>query len=157
MKTKKSRNADYKLLEKTQDFEVITQEKLWKNHESTCGNITSVLKINPKTKKYESPGAIYNLVSAPFLLARLCALFKNLDISANGQEAYKTTWNTALKHKKTGHVITFYDWKGAASYGSNNEALDDKEFIKDATKLIKALCNDRCPHPYDGCVVGEVA
>lgn len=137
-----SRNADYKLLLIAEKFEPIGHENII----GTCANFK------------ESVGDIYEQVSAPYALARLCALFKGLKIETGGQEFYKTTWETVLKHKKSGNIITFYDYKGSISYGSNISSVDkDNKFIEDVKKLLSVLSNDRCPHPYDGCVVGEVA
>lgn len=128
---------------------------------STCGNIV-YNGINPSDHK-SADGLfkdkyLFDVVSAPMLLARLVAAFEYLKIECHGQEAYKVTWETALVHPKSGHVVTFYDWKGAASIGSDVYGDNaPKEFIKDVKALLLALADEQFPHPYDGIKVGEVA
>lgn len=95
-------------------------------------------------------------VAAPYVLARLCAMFEGLHIAVGGQSFYKTTWQVALRHKESGLLLTLYDYKGAFSYGGPVGLLTE-EYKRDAKALIAALSNDRFPHPYDGCVVGEIA
>lgn len=150
LRPKKSRNADYKLLEIASKFKNAELERI----NGTCANIKQ--DIEPHPIPYEKTfGAT---VSAPYVLARLCAMFPGLRIEVDGQPGYKTTWNVILKHIETNHVLTFYDFKGAISYGSDVCGVTaSKTFIQDVKTLIKALRNNRFPHPYDGCVVGEVA
>lgn len=158
-KISKRRNNNVKLLEIMNEFESI------ESNGGTSGNIQRVFDgtFNLDTGKNEGSifkggKAFYECVSAPYLLAKLVASYPGLKIRVEGQEGYKITWHVALKHKESGHVITFYDWKGSASYGSD---LRDKEipkkFKSDVAKLLKALADNRFPHPYDGCVIGEVA
>lgn len=146
----KRRNADYSLLEACKAFEPASPECI----NGTSGNIS--FELFPY-KSIETYKAFYDYISAPMLLARLCAGFTGLQLSVGGQENYKTTWDVALKHKKSGLIVTFYDYKGAPSIGSNYDASKNKVFLKDVKALVKALTNERFPHPYDGCVVGEVA
>lgn len=156
LKVKKSRNANYKLLEIVSKFKPVGDDRM----EGTCANIREQIEPWGSTKEMirDYDKTLCGGTSAPYLLARLCALFEGLKLNVGGQEFYKTTWETILEHKKTGHVITFYDCKSAASYGSDVYGDDTpKEFIKDVKALIKVLKDERCPHPYDGCVVGEVA
>lgn len=142
------RQGNAKLLAATKAFKPDTPDQI----EGTCGNIQQ----NIWGEKYED--SLGQRVNAPFLLARLCAAFNGLQIQVGGQEDYKTTWSTVLVHIDTGYVVTFYDWKGGASLGSNVYGKDiPAEFLKDVRALVEALCDDRFPHPYDGCVVGEEA
>lgn len=149
---KERRSADYKILEALKPFRP-------SNHDgnNTCGNITSYLGEDSDVPSER----FYNRVSTPYLLARLCAGFDGLKVQVSGQEAYKITWFIALEHVETGAIVTLYDYKGAASIGSDDKALalckSNKKFLKQLKALLDALCNDRFPHPYDGCVVGEVA
>lgn len=146
----KRRDADYGLLAITKQFK---NEPDTEKIVGTCANIRDTVE---KDLEYED--CFYSQVSAPYVLARLCALFEDLTIQVCGQEGYKVTWQVILTHKKTGHVITFYDYKGGISYGSDVfGAKTPKSFIKDVQTLLNVLKNDRCPHPYDGCVVGEIA
>lgn len=163
-KIKKRRNNNRKLLDVLNAFEPANPDDI----AGTCGNIQSVINpkfdINPKTGKWENVGGIfkgkcfYDKVSAPYLLAKLAASYPGVQISTEGQDGYKVTWTIALKHKDTGATFTFYDWKGAASFGSNIFPDELKGQLKmDFILLIKALADPRFPHPYDGCVIGEVA
>jgi len=152
------RNADYKLLDALKPFIQGTDNDL----NNTCGNIQSVfedyiLTDNSYKTKYglNRQKAFYDLVSAPMLLARLVSAgFKPI---VEGQDGYKVTWIMALKHEPTGCTLTFNDWKGGSSYGSCMAGLENKAFRRDVLKVLKALMNPRFPHPYDGCVVGEIA
>lgn len=148
----KNRNANYKLLAITKAFIPENPD----NIVGTCANIQNQIEGEWGSVNYDD--TFCAKVSAPYVLARLCALFNGLKIDVGGQEYYKVTWQTVLKHKKTGHIVTFYDYKGGISYGSDIYGnKTPKEFIKDVQKLLKILSDERCPHPYDGCVVGEIA
>lgn len=148
--TAKGRTADRKLLEVAKLF---VPAKGLDVMEGTSGNIQADIKGN---QEYED--TIAWTTAAPYLLARLCALFEGLQVETHGQTAYKITWSTCLVHPETGHRLTFYDWKGCSSIGSDVSGKEvPKAFLRDVKKLIKVLQDDKCPHPYDGCVVGEVA
>ena len=149
LNVKKSRSANYKLLSIAKKFEPVGIEHLV----DTCANI--IYEIETIETPWEETFTAN--VSAPYVLARLCALFHGLQIDVGGQEYYKVTWTTILRHKKTGEIVTFYDYKGAISYGSKIDGPMSDNFLKDVKKLLKVLSDERCPHPYDGCVVGEIA
>jgi len=155
----KDRNNDPSILKAFLPFENVTDQELMYE---TCGNIKCHFeksdfingKFTHKTKygaKHE--GCFYESVSAPMMLARLIAAGFTPFVA----DCYKTTFSFILRHKTTGLVLTFYDYKGAASYGSNMEGLKDKIFLADTLKVLKALMNPRFPHPYDDCVIGEIA
>ena len=159
------RNANYTLLKAFDLFESIAE--IPDDDQQYCGNIQSSVMgmpdadniglngiIYPKTK-LASNKSFYDQVSAPMLLARLVSA--GCKVSVEGQDGYKVTWQVILKHKKTGHIIYFYDWKGGPSFGSNADGMQSKQFIKDVVKLINTLTDAQFPHPYDGCVVGEIA
>lgn len=157
LRPKNRRNANYKLLEVSKLF-VPAQDTV--TPEGTCGNIQNLIDDTslkgPNTWEKSFRGS----VSAPYLLSRLITLFEGLKIEVHGQSAYKITWSAVLVHPETGFRFTFYDYKGAASFGSDvvkSGTKAEKAFIKDAKKLLAVLRDERCPHPYDGCVIGEVA
>jgi len=132
------RNADYSILEIFEKFDAFKPM-----HDQTNGNIGMRKELS----------WFKDAVNSPMLLARLVSA--GVPIIVLGQDGYKITWETQLVHIKSGGVITFYDYKGGVSFGSNGELSD--EFLNDVHTLLKALSNERFPHPYDGCVVGEEA
>lgn len=144
---KTRRNNDPKLLT---PFKKFTQVKIADFYADgsrmTCANITRHID-----------DSFYESVSAPYLLARLVAAGFVPEVV--GIDGYKTTFDFMLKHNATGRVLTLYDYKGGSSFGTEFTSLDDvpKDFLKDVKAVIKALSNDRFPHPYDGCVIGEIA
>ena len=148
-----NRNANYDLLDIVKKFKPTGINRM----EGTCANIKDL--VEPwDAYTYDFDETLCGMVSAPYILSRLCALFEGLKIDVGGQRDYKITWCTVLEHKESGFVVTFYDHKGGISYGS--DIYGDKtpdSFIKDLQQLIEVLKNDNCPHPYDGCVVGEIA
>lgn len=145
----KSRNANYKLLEAFKGFEQGAEEQRC----GTSGNIASILF--PYTPGDENHKSFYDLVSAPMLLARLVSA--GFSPIVEGQAGYKVTWTVILIHKETGCTLTFYDYKGASSFGASIDGYNSKKFIAAVKKLTEALADERFPHPYDGCVVGEIA
>lgn len=157
MKTEKPRNANYKLLEVNKLFVPALNGATLNG---TCGNIQE--QIEPRLEDVKADIEAYDKrlsgQGAPIVLSRLIALFEGLQIETCGQSAYKITWNVILVHPETGHLVTFYDYKGGISYGSDIFGKETpKSFIRDLKKLIEVLKDSRCPHPYDGCVVGEAA
>ncbi len=155
-KTHNRRSADYSLLDALKAFESADSSLL----AGTCGNIQT--QFNPEWKNGAMQGGIfggesfYEAVSAPFLLAKLVAGYPGLSVNAEGQDAYKITWTVVLKHKSSGNVVTFYDWKGGSSFGGNLTSAKGK-FKTDLIALLLALVNQNFPHPYDGCRIGEIA
>lgn len=140
----KQRNNDESLLNDLVHFEGTNTNKIV----GTRGNIQNELEK-------ELGGSFYNLISAPMLLARLVAAGFKPDVL--GQEGYKCTWQFVLEHAPTGCILTFYDYKGGSSFGACEKGHKNEVFKKDVIKFLKAITNPRFPHPYDGCVVGEIA
>lgn len=141
-----SRKANYKLLDAFNDFESVSDEF----SKGTYGNIQNVIYPN-----WVKVPRFYDEVSAPMLLARLVSA--GFTPSVQGQNGYKTTYNFTMRHKRSGCIVTFYDYKGASSFGACERGHSNKKFQMVLKKIIKALTNPRFPHPYDGCVVGEIA
>lgn len=154
-----SRGAKYNILKAFEAFEIANSDDM----NGTSGNIKDIFQeyvwnCDDPAHYKTSYGAknqksFLDLVSAPMLLARLVAA--GMIPTIEGQQGYKVTWTIALRHKETKEILTFYDYKGASSYGSSN--VDNKAFTNDVLKVLKALINPKFPHPYDGCVVGEIA
>lgn len=129
---------------------------------STCGNvrpsfIDGVFRFRFKNEPWDLTQEFYNAISSAFLLYRLVCILPAGWIELRGVEGEETVWNVYLKHKKTGKTLSIYDYKGAASAGSEFDELDEapESFQKDSLELFNFLISDKCPHPYGitaGCV-----
>lgn len=136
----------------------------------TCGNV--VPHYDRETKKFtfkddsielgwtefnKRYAMFYDVISSPMLLYRLlCILHAPVRVPT---EAYKSVWWVTLKHKETGAILQFGEWKGAAGTWTiyHDSAELPKSFAKDMLALCNELAAKDCPHPYDGCVAGCVA
>ena len=163
------RNADYKRGREVMElFEAIPRVD-----DLGCGNVSGHLVVNIKTKRarfvpdycdacgpYENPKAVgfWQAIPSALLMYRLACLFPG-QIETEGHEGYKVTWTMTLRHKATGEILGFGEWKGGAlfwtKYGSYKEL--PTQFRSDLLKLINLLISDVSPHPYDGVVAGSVA
>lgn len=142
LQPEEQRAHDKSLLNIFNEFEFLSELPFNDYPSGFCGNISMKLK------------RICEEVSAPLLLARLVAA--GAIVKTEGQQGYKTTWQVVLKHKKTNNIVYFYDYKGGSSYGSN-WPINSESFFRDVEEVLNALTNWKFPHPYDGCVVGEIA
>jgi len=106
----------------------------------------------------EDYASISEAISSAMLLYRLLCHYKCTVIS-EGPDGYKTVWWVTLKHKATGEMLTFGEWKGAAGVWTKfvHQKEAPKVFIKDMLLLLEELCAQDCPHPYDRCVAGSIA
>lgn len=147
------RSANYGLLKGLAPF---TPSKDTSDRDGTSGNIQFQVNGQDGPGMLNEGKSLYELVSSPMLLSRLCAGFEGLTVETSGQSAYKITWFVALVHSTSGIIVTFYDWKGAASIGSSVGRADG-QFRRDLELLLRSLTDDAFPHPYDGCRVGEMA
>ena len=98
----------------------------------------------------------YEIISSANLLYRLCCLFRKLPVDIEGPSGYKLVWTAYVKHKASGKVFGFSEWKGATTYRMPTMKLED-EWVDDWIELLDLLCSDHCPHPYDGLVAGSIA
>lgn len=140
--------------------------------ESYCGNITSGLVydvVKAKFKYVADSMAVYQeeangkllsncqVMPSALWLYRLLCLFQ-CTVHSEGPDGYKLVWQIALKHKATGEVLVFREWKGGFSLGhSGSGRIKNGSFEKDMLALLSALASKECPHPYDGTVAGSVA
>ena len=99
---------------------------------------------------------VHKAISSANLLYRLCCLFQGLSVDIEGQSKYKWVWAAYVKHKASGKVFGFSEWKGAVTYQMPTRELED-EWVDDWFELLDLLCSDHCPHPYDRLVAGSVA
>ncbi len=144
-------------------------EAVPKDFDGGHGNLCGQLVVNRKSKKSkftkdyskacedERCSGFYSALPSALLMYRLACLFQG-NIKACGQDGYKFTWQFALKHKKSGQIICFGEWKGGSLFWTQFNLSDvPNDFKADILKLIDVLVSDTCPHPYDGLVAGSVA
>jgi hypothetical protein len=140
--------------------------------DSFCGNIYFGLAYDLATQKfkyltgknaavaaYDDPAyaPLYRVMPSALWLYRLLCLFQ-CTVHSEGPDGYKTVWSVGLKHKATGEVIIFREWKGAFSLGHHGIGrVKNGTFERDLLALLTALASPDCPHPYDGTVAGSVA
>jgi len=96
------------------------------------------------------------VMSSALMLYRLCCLWAGLQIEVEGPPGYKVVWTAELKHIATGEALAFSEWKGALLIRVS-KLRAPPEFESDMLELLNLLCDERCPHPYDGTVAGSVA
>lgn len=156
------RNADYKRHAQIQ--------AKWLPLDTTCegiGNIRPLFDTEKNKFFFESTKhkgnrdkdlSMWQVISSPFLLYRLLTTFK-APVETLGPEGYKCIWWITLKHKETGEVLSFGEWKGAAGIWTRFHSSTElpKAFKRDTLEILNYLVSDTCAHPYDGLVAGSVA
>jgi hypothetical protein len=90
-------------------------------------------------------------VSSQLLLYRLTVTF-GMPPPKKG-DGYKSCWEVDLRHCDGASVLSFWDYKGAASVGFEGTT----EASADALKLVNFLIGESCRHTYDGIVAGTIA
>lgn len=110
-------------------------------------------------KQEETSTGIYMAISSALAMYRLICLFNNPIVETEGAAGYKVPWSMSFKHKKTGLIIMFSEWKGGfgvwTKFGSPKEVPE--LYKKDMIEIINLILSDKSPHPYDGCTAGSVA
>jgi hypothetical protein len=99
------------------------------------------------------------VISSALLLYRLLVLFTAKVKVDPARGRYKCVWWITLKHKETGELLMFGEWKGAAGIWtrfSNHKELPPT-YKADMLELMNTLADPKCPHSYDGLVAGSVA
>ena len=98
-----------------------------------------------------------NIISSPLLLYRLISIFHGNTTVV--KDPYKTIWWYNIKHKETGRILVFGEWKGAAGFWlpESSHAELKQPFKSDLEELLLFLISDQIPHPYDGCTSGQIA
>lgn len=98
-----------------------------------------------------------NILTSQLLLYRLICVFNTPPIAV--RNPYKTIWWFCIKHKSSGKILTFGEWKGAAGFwlpeGTHKQLKPN--FKQDLEWLLLFLVSDQIPHPYDGCTAGQIA
>jgi hypothetical protein len=164
-------NCDYSHSERNADYKMANlAESLFEYSEGWDGgrgNLCSHIIFNSKTKKAkfvkeywprkESETSFCQAIPSALLMYRLSCLFPG-QIKTFGREAYKFVWQFNLKHRATGEMVCFGEWKGGALFWTNFDYSNCPPLFKnDLEKLLTILVSDNCPHPYDGLVAGGVA
>ena len=100
--------------------------------------------------------SMYQIMSPALLLYRLIATFFGAPECSDG---YKQIWHYNLKHKESGKIISFSEWKGAIGFWLPE--TDYKKltpiFRNDLIELMNYIVSNECAHPYDNLVAGSVA
>jgi len=129
------------------------------------GNVRPLFNVAENTfeyidgyNSYETHIGMYKVFSSALLLYRLICLYK-AKVITKGPGGYKCTWWVSLKHKETGEVLMFGEWKGAAGIWTKYRDHSDlpKSYKQDSLDLLNLIASNKCSHPYDGCVAGSVA
>ena len=175
------RIADYKRGEYVNEaFVSMTKEEVvefYKKAGGTNGNMHSSFIVEKSTKKVvivedwqdERRRNIYykdskfvslsSAISSSLAMYRLVCMLNNPHVIAEGAMGYKVPWEIYLKHKKTGEVVCFSEWKGA--FGFRTKAMDvksaPKEFVNDIKFVLELMFSNNSPHPYDETVAGSCA
>lgn len=136
----------------------------------TCGNVRPL--FNTETKRFGFSGnefgstgskyvGMYRVISSALLFYRLFLLWAfQWNVCDNeGKNRYKCIWWLTIKHKETGDILQFGEWKGAAGIWTVHHSPKELNptYKKDLLELMNFIVSDKVPHPYDGCVAGSVA
>ena len=114
--------------------------------------------ISDNTNWIKFPTISAVMSSALFLYRLLCLFETEVQVEPIN-DRYKCIWWITLKHKESGELLQFGEWKGAAGTWTRFHCLEDlpETFKRDYVLLLNELCSKDCPHPYDGLVAGSVA
>ena len=98
-------------------------------------------------------------ISSALVLYRLICMLKKPHVIAEGADGYKVPWCIYLKHKKTGAVVCFSEWKGSFGFRTHFSTPEEtpKEFLDDIKFVIDLILSNNSPHPYDSTVAGSCA
>lgn len=176
------RIADYKRGEYVNEaFVSMTKEEVdefYKKTSGTNGNLHPHFIVEKSTRKIvivtdwmkdERARNIYNkdskfislssTISSALAMYRLVCMFNNPHIIAEGAMGYKVPWEMFLKHKKTGEVVCFSEWKGAFGFRTRLTDINNapEEFINDIKFVLELMFSNNSPHPYDETVAGSCA
>lgn len=128
-----------------------------------CSNVRPTYDQITKTFSFQGHYVLYSgnmneIMSSALLLYRLLCLFK-CQVISYGPEGYKSVWWITLKHKQSGEILQFGEWKGAAGIWTKFHNTDElpEPYKQDVLDLLNVIYSENCPHPYDGCVAGSVA
>jgi hypothetical protein len=147
------------------------------NREGTHGNLNTYFIVQKSTKEvvitegYEDKRAkdlwsgesdyvhLSSAISSSLVLYRLVCMLKQPHVIADGADGYKVPWCIYLKHKKTGAVVCFSEWKGAFGFRTHFSTPEEtpKEFLDDIKFVIDLILSNNSPHPYDSTVAGSCA
>lgn len=131
--------------------------------ESFSGNCYSGMHYDLKTEKVKITKYDFHdetkispcemLPSSHVLYSLLCMY--QCKVHSEGPDGYKGVWSVALKHKESGQVVVFREWKGAFSLGCSN--MFEESTARDMCKLVELMVKGQVLHPYDGTFAGSVA
>lgn len=128
------------------------------------GNCYGDYCFNLKTKKvvkkeyyWKHDGAymsIYESMPSSHMIYCLLCMYQ-CEVVSKGPEGYKGVWMIPIRHKETGQIIIFREWKGGFSLGC--QGMFKPETDRDVRALLTLMINGKVLHPYDGTFAGTVA
>jgi len=132
--------------------------------DSYSGNCYFNMHFNTKTKRVSFKNeywkddfriSICEAIPTCVVLYQLLCLY-TCKVFSSGPDGYKGVWEIPLKHKKTGQIVIFREWKGGFSLGCP-DAKFNPETMTDVKHLLNLMINRKILHPYDGTVATTVA
>ena len=141
------------------------------NHQNIHANISQYLWYNIDNQEFAFSEDIFprignhlisnNVISSAFLLYRLMSMKFPPRFPQNGEEDefYKSIWAVSLKHKQSGQILNFNDYKAGWHLGMIYSDPKDipTDFREDVLQLLNFLISNQVVHPYDLTVSGSVA
>lgn len=108
-------------------FQVINKNSIDWMYEDIGGNI----------KDYGNIGRLIYQTNSKQLKANLLKAFKVKTLSPSPDG--KSEFEIYLRDKKTGIIVSIYDYKGEPSCGASFRGYKNEEFVKDLALLIQAI------------------
>jgi hypothetical protein len=131
-------------------------QHLWYNTDNQ--EFVLVEDIYPRTGNYLMSN---NVISSAFLLYRLMSMKFYPRFPQNGEEdeCYKSIWGVSLKHKTSGQILNFNDYKAGWHLGMiySRPSEMPSDFKEDVLQLLNFLISNQIVHPYDLTISGSVA
>ena len=121
-----------------------------------CFNTKTKKVVFSKTNYWETKHLVSMCGALPVshMLYSLMCMFR-CSVDVNGPDGYKVVASIPLRHKETGQIIIFREWKAGFALGCNG--MFEPQTQKDVCALLTLMINGQVLHPYDGTFAGSVA
>lgn len=157
------RNGDYDLCEIIADkWEVLPEMQGDFNgnlaHSWVFDSKSGKIIQNPKEMDYSRHYSWGRAISSCLALYKLIQIFKAMPTDKDN-DWYKVTWSFTLRHKASGEILSFGEFKAAFAFWTEfvNEPAAKKVFFSDIKELLLFMLSDKVPHTYDRVSAGSVA